>query len=139
MKFNNGTKKNPNNQYSSKSQEKSDLQKSAVFQKNLNKNIHSEYPKKKMGISQVNFYTKNNRDIFPNIQNQNSNNNLKEKENLYSLNSNWQIYSQNNLYQKDIYSDFINNIMRENCIHKIYNDNNYMRIFDFEYKEKKKS
>ena len=136
MKFNNGTKKNPNNQYSSKSQEKSDLQKSAVYHKNLNKNIHSEYPKKKMGISQVNFYTKNNRDIFPNIQNQNSNNNLKEKENLYSLNSNWQIYSQNNLYQKDIYSDFINNIMRENCIHKIYNDNNYMRIFDFEYKRK---
>ena len=61
------------------------------------------------------------------------------RKNLYSLNSNWQIYSQNNLYQKDIYSDFINNIMRENCIHKIYNDNNYMRIFDFEYKRKEEN
>ena len=89
MKFSNGSKK-VFNQFFSQSQEKENeaknniLKKSAVFNQNINRNKDNQIPqKKKMGISQLNFYNKkNNMNLFPNIQyNKNNNNNFKEKEN----------------------------------------------------------
>ena len=135
MKLNKGIK-NFMNQNASKSQERQDnfLKKSAVFQNNNSNNKYmEEIQRKKMGNSQMNFYTKNNMNYFPNIQN--NNNIFREKENLYSINSNWMIYSQNSYSQQDVYNDFINNIIRNNPKQNLYKDN-YMRIFDFEYKRK---
>ena len=136
MKFNNGIK-NINIEYASKSQEQhGDLKKSAVYQNNNNKNIYSENPRKKMGSSQMNFYTKNKMNLFPNILNiQNNNNFSREKENLYSINSNWMIYSKNGHGQQDIYNEFFNNMIKNNQRQILYKDN-FMRIFDFEYKRK---
>ena len=138
MKFNNGIKKVVN-QYYSQSQEKENniLKKSAVFQQKINSknNEHIPPPKKKMGISQLNFYNKKNinMNLFPNIQN----NKEKEKEKLFSLNSNWMIYNQNIQKQQGIYNDFMTNMINENNSQPkgVYKDY-YINIFDFGYRRK---
>ena len=150
MKFNNGSKK-VFNQFFSQSQEKENedknkiLKKSAVFNQNINRNKDNQIPqKKKMGISQLNFYNKkNNMNLFPNIQyNNNNNNNFKEKENLFSINSGWIANNYNNnqnaFFQnhQGMYNDFMNNIKMDNYPQKgIYKDY-YINIFDFGYQRK---
>ena len=137
MKYNKGPK-NFINQNSSKSQDRpeNNLKKSAVFKNNNSNNKHfDEIQRKKMGNSQMNFYTKSNmNNFFPNIPTNNINIS-REKENLYSINSNWMIYSHNSYSQQDVYNEFINNIIRNNPKQNLYKDN-FMRIFDFEYKRK---
>ena len=139
MKFNNGTKK-VINQYYSQSQEKENniLKKSAIFQQRLNKKNDTNIiaPKKKMGISQLNFYNKKNinMNLFPNIQ---YNNKEKEKENLFSINQNWMLYNQNSQKQQGMYNDFIKNMIIDNNNPEkgVYKDY-YISIFDFGYKRK---
>ena len=137
MKFNNGTKKLIN-QYYSQSQEKESniLKKSAIFQQRLNKKNETNIvpPQKKMGISQLNFYNKNNinMNLFPNIQY-----NHKEREILSSINQNWILYNQNYQKQQGLYNDFINNMIIDNNNPEkgVYKDY-YISIFDFGYKRK---
>ena len=136
MKYNNDTKK-ISYQSSSRSQEKtnnninSDLQRSAIFQKSINSNTNNKYienQKKKMGISQMNFYSKNTKNLFPNIQNINSNN-------LSSLNSNWVIYPQKSFVQQDIYNDYFTSMILMNN-QRPYMFNEYIPLFDLDYKRK---
>ena len=138
MKFNNRAKI-VSNQYSSQSQEKTNnnlkvnLKGSVLYQNNNSKNIYKDnFPKKKMGNSQINFYPKNNMNLYPNISN---NNILREKDNLFSINSNWMIYSQNAYPQQELYNDYIINMINNKQKQLIYNEN-FKPIFDFEYKRK---
>ena len=149
MKFNKGTKK-IFNKFPSRSHEKINenndmniinnnsninnyknnininLKKSVEYKQIIINNNIDEIPKKKMGTSQMNFYTKNNMNLFPNIKNNsinnNINNNLKEKENLFSINSGWMIFNEMN-----IYNDFIKQNM---------NKENYKKKLDFQYRRK---
>ena len=117
---------NSNNINNNKNNMNINLKKSVEYKQIiLNKNI-DEIPKKKMGTSQINFYTKNNMNLFPNIKNNsinnNINNNLKEKENLFSINSGWMIFNEMN-----VYNDFI----KQNL-----NKENYKKKLDFQYRRK---
>lgn len=135
MQFNNGT--NPSNNIKKKSMNKNIYKNQErgfinlneqnyinnnTIQKNFslrntisknNNNIPSENSKKKMGISQMNF--------FPNIHYQ--------RPNLNSINDNWMVYSHQ---QQKIYNDLFNNMIRNNP--KQNSNENFVHIFDFEYK-----
>ena len=143
MQFNNGVKK-VYNKNSSESQDKAynNLKKSVELQKNNLNNFSNDKhiennSRKKMGNSQINFYKRNSINFFPNIQNSSGNNNNNLKENLYSINSKWLLNSHNNNAQQEIYNYFINNIkMNNNNPRHSFLKENYMRIFEFDYKRK---
>ena len=140
MKFNNGIKKLfSKNSLESQEKEENILKRSVELQKSnlnnfaTNKNIENN-GRKKMGSSQINFYNRNNMNFFPNIQ---YNNIIKEKENLYSINSKWLLNSHNSFVQQDIYNNFIYNIKQNNNNpRQNFLKENYMRIFDFDFKRK---
>ena len=97
------------------------LKKSVANRQNIMNKNTEEKPKKKMGASQMNFYSKKNMNYFPNINNNNINN-LKEKENLFSINSDWMLFNEMNMY---------NDFNKQNI-----NKENYKKQFDFQYKRK---
>ena len=112
-KYNNNNIKNNN------------LRNSVSVSNNINNNSMPKFSKKKMGISQINFYnanTYNNYNYFPNIHNQ--------RPNLNSINDIW-------LQQQKVYYEFYNN-MQQNNPHPIINNQNkneqFIRIFDLDYR-----
>ena len=94
----------------------------SIPKKSNNNSINNdEYPKKKMGYSQNNFYNKNNVNYFPNI------NTKKQAKN--NLNENYEHYS---YAQFHLYKDLINNMVKNNP--EIIKNENFIHIFDFDYK-----
>ena len=103
---------NPNNYNNNQIKKNISVRNSISISKN-NNNHPPENSKRKMGMSQMNF--------FPNIHNQ--------RPNLNSINDNWMIYSHQ---QQRIYNDLFNNIIRNNP-QNISNEN-LANLFEFEYK-----
>ena len=94
----------------------------SVSMSSNNINITKENSKKKMGLSQTNFYKHNNNlNYFPNIHYQ--------RPNLNSISDNWMVYSHQ---QQFIYNDLMNNIIRNNP--KNLRNDNFVQILDLEYK-----
>ena len=105
--------------------EKEDIstQKNKINNKTNKKyNLTKENSKKKMGLSQINFYNHNNNsNNFPNIHYQ--------RPNLNSINDNWMVYSHQ---QQFLYKDLANNMIRN--IPQNFRNDNFIQIFDLEYK-----
>ena len=111
-----------NNQNNSNNMEVNKSIRNSLSMSTNNNSKQSENSKKRMGISQMNFYNrKNNMNYFPDIHSQ--------RPNLNNINDNWIFYSHQ---QQQMYNDFINNVMEHNP-HNIQNDN-FLYIYDFEYK-----
>ena len=112
---------NQNNTTNNKTNRNQSIKNSVPLSKS-NYDLSRENSKKKMGLSQMNFYNHNNNmNYFPNIHYQ--------RPNLNSINDNWMVYSHQ---QNKIYNDLFNNIIR-NSQQNLGNEN-FIQIFDFDYK-----
>ena len=139
MKFNNSTKKVPN-QYLFQNKEKTEVnyKNKMDLKRSYNDNKGNSFmekeniQRKKMGSSHINFYKSNNmNNLFPNINNINN-----SRENLFSINTNWMMNSQSSFPQQDIYNEFINNMIKINPKNIYAEYNNFRPIFDLDIKRK---
>jgi hypothetical protein len=119
--FKNQDNNNQNNITNNKANKNQTIKNSVPLSKS-NYDLSRENTKKKMGLSQMNFYNhKNNMNYFPNIHYQ--------RPNLNSINDNWMVYSHQ---QNKMYNDLFNNIIRNN--QQNLGNENFIQIFDFDYK-----
>ena len=100
------------------------LRNSVSMSNNINNNSVPKYPKKKMGISQINFYktntNHNNFNYFPNIHHQ--------RHNLNSINDVWL------QQQQKLYNDLYNNSIHNNPNSIKNQKDTFVRIFDLDYR-----
>ena len=117
--FKNQDNNNQNNITNNKANKNQTIKNSVPLSKS-NYDLSRENTKKKMGLSQMNFYNhKNNMNYFPNIHYQ--------RPNLNSINDNWMVYSHQ---QNKIYNDLFNNIIRNN--QQNLGNENFIQIFDID-------